>query len=156
MRELYDIAENIRKCTNCSRCRDRMLAIPGEGDGKIMIVGFSPGPEEDRLGMPFVNSKLNELLESISLTRKDCFLTYCLKCYSEKKEFTLECKKWLDQQISVIQPKLIVVLGEGVLKFLFNKYEFEKVCGSMIEKKYFIVSGLDSEEIIKEIKKIKI
>ncbi len=145
MRELYDIAEEIRKCTNCKLCRDRMLAVPGEGNGKIMIVGFTPGPEEDRLGTPFVG--FDDSLKSAGLTREDCFLTYCIKCYSEKKEFPLTCKKWLDKQISVIEPKLIVLLGEDVLNFVLGDYDFDNVNGTVIEGKYFVCSEDDFSKL---------
>ena len=85
MSELESLAAEIAQCTNCLLHRGRTHAVPGEGpDGaKIMFVGEAPGFHVDQQGRPFVGAAgqfLEELLESIGLTRDDVFITNVIKC----------------------------------------------------------------------------
>lgn len=144
--ELYDLAEDIRKCTACPLWKTRTLAVPGEGKGKIMIIGEAPGAEEDRLGQPFVGRAgklLNELLETAGIDRKNVFITNTVKCRPPKNRNpnTLElktCRKWLDQQIETINPNLIIVLGRVALKSLTSKEKIKDFHGKLYQKKYFV------------------
>ena len=148
MKKLYDIAEEVRKCVRCPLSRDRTLAVPGDGDIEkgIMILGEAPGAEEDRQGIPFVGRAgklLNELLETAGINRADVFITNCVKCRPPKNRNpnTLElktCKKWLDEQIKIIDPKLIIVLGRVALKNLTGKEKIKDLHGKIYEKKYFV------------------
>ncbi|MBT4804723.1 uracil-DNA glycosylase [Candidatus Woesearchaeota archaeon] len=150
-RKLYDLAEDIRKCTSCPLSRGRTLAVPGEGkiDSGILIVGEAPGAEEDRLGQPFVGRAgklLNELLETAGIDRSDVFITNCVKCRPPKNRNpnTLElktCKKWLDSQIALLKPKLIIILGRVALKNLTGKEKIKDLHGKVSEfdgQKYFV------------------
>ena len=150
-KKLYDLAEGIRKCTACPLCKGRMLAVPGEGkiDSGVLIVGEAPGAEEDPLGQPFVGRAgklLNELLETAGIDRSDVFITNCVKCRPPKNRNpnSLElktCRKWLDSQISVVKPRLIIVLGRVALKNLTGKEKIKDLHGTVYEdagQKYFI------------------
>jgi len=148
MKDLFSLAEEIRKCTACPLHKNRLLTVPGEGPqkAKIMFVGEAPGSEEDRQGLPFVGRSgkfLDEMLKIADLERKDIFITGSVKCHPPKnrnptaKELKT-CKKWLDQQIKLIEPQLIVVLGRVALKNLLDEDEISKLHGKLIEKKYFV------------------
>ena len=147
--ELYDLAENIRKCTACPLWKTRTLAVPGDGKGKIMIIGEAPGAEEDRQGIPFMGRAgklLNELLETAGIDRKNVFITNTVKCRPPKNRNpnTLElktCRKWLDQQIETIKPKLIIILGRVALKALTGKEKIKDLHGKISKfdgQKYFV------------------
>ena len=148
MRKLYDLAEDIRKCTSCPLSRTRTLAVPGEGktDSGILFLGEAPGAEEDRLGQPFVGRAgklLNELLKTAGLNREEVFITNCVKCRPPKNRNPnaaelKACKKWLDAQISLIKPKLIIILGRVALKNLTGKEKIKDLHGKVYEKKYFV------------------
>jgi DNA polymerase len=144
---LFDLAEGIRKCTACPLWKGRTLTVPGEGSSKakLMFVGEAPGAEEDRLGRPFVGRAgkfLDKMLEIAGLNREEVFITNTVKCRppenrDPKKEEVAACKRWLEKQISVIEPELIVVLGRIALKRLLDKDKIGEVRGKVLEKKYF-------------------
>jgi uracil-DNA glycosylase len=151
MRKLYDLAEDIRKCTSCPLSHGRTLAVPGEGktDSGIMVIAEAPGAEEDRLGQPFVGRAgklLNELLETAGINRSDVFITNTVKCRPPKNRNPNSaelkaCRKWLDAQISLIKPKLIIVLGRVALKNLTGKEKIKDLHGTVYEdngQKYFV------------------
>jgi len=176
MRKLYDLAEDIRKCTSCPLCNTRTLTVPGDGgmDSGILIVGEAPGAEEDRLGQPFVGRAgklLNELLESAGVVREEVFITNTVKCRPPKNRNpnTAElkaCRKWLDAQIELISPKLIIILGRVALKELTGKEKIKEFHGKVSEfsgKKYFVTyhpsAGLRfkwiKEVLFEDFKKLK-
>ncbi|MBD3360304.1 uracil-DNA glycosylase, partial [Candidatus Peregrinibacteria bacterium] len=104
-------------------------AVPGEGakDADVMFIGEGPGKEEDRQGKPFVGAAgrlLNELLESIGLDRDDVFIANVVKCRPPNNRDPLPqeiktCWPYLEKQINLINPKLIVTLGRHSMdKFL--------------------------------------
>lgn len=167
MRTLYDLAEGIRRCTACPLWEGRTLAIPGDGEGpsKIMFIGDLPGVEEDRLGRPFVGPSgdlFNEMLELVSLNKEKCFLTHACKCHPKrgrkpKLDELKTCKEqWLDLQISIIKPKLIVLMGDLSLKLMFGGGDITKLHGKVIDEKYFITyspdEALKSDKIKKAMK----
>ncbi|MBR9683073.1 uracil-DNA glycosylase [Candidatus Woesearchaeota archaeon] len=144
---LFSLAEGIRKCVACPLWKGRTLAVPGDGDAKakIMLVGEAPGAEEDRQGSPFVGRAgkfLDKMLAIADLDREKVFITNVIKCRppenrDPKKEEVTACKKWLEKQIAVIDPKLIVVLGRIALKRLLDKDKIGELRGKTVEKKYF-------------------
>jgi DNA polymerase len=103
--------------------------VPGEGptNAQILFVGEAPGYNEDIQGEPFVGRAgmfLNELLKSVQLERGEVFITNIVKCRppnNRDPEATeiAACKKYLDKQIEILEPKIIVTLGKHSLnKFL--------------------------------------
>ncbi len=150
---LFSLAEQIRRCTECPLWKSRTLAVPGEGpsDAQIMFIGEAPGGEEDRQGLPFIGRSgrfLTEMLNKIGIDRKNVFITGAVKCHPlasriPKKNEWETCKElWLDQQIEVLKPSLIVLLGSTAIQSsLCEKKDLAKVHGSLVVKgnqKYFL------------------
>jgi len=145
--ELFSIAEEIRKCTACGLWKGRTLTVPGEGSAsaEVMIIGEGPGYEEDRLGRPFVGRAgkfLDKMLAVAGLCRSEVFITNVVKCRppenrDPRPEEVKACRHWLEKQIDLVNPKLIVVLGRVALMRLLDKDKIGEVRGQVLEKSYF-------------------
>lgn len=143
---LFSLAEQIRRCTACPLWKSRTLAVPGQGlaTAAIMFVGEAPGTEEDRQGLPFVGRSgkfLTEMLMKIGIDRKTVFITGAVKCHPPQNRVPASpelatCKElWLDRQIALLKPRLIVLLGNVAIKSSFGeKKELAKVHGTTIQK----------------------
>lgn len=121
---MYDIDElerRVHACTACTLSETRTNAVPGEGSrtADLMFIGEGPGFYEDRDGKPFVGPAgkfLEELLASISLTREDVYITNMVKCRPPNNRDPLPgeieaCRPYLDRQLEIIEPKVLVTLG---------------------------------------------
>ena len=118
---LDQLAAEIRACRKCPLGRLRTHAVPGEGpaDAELMFVGEAPGYYEDKQGRPFVGASgqlLEKLLAGIGLTREDVFITNVVKCRPPANRDPLPaeieaCVPWLQRQIDLIDPLVIVTLG---------------------------------------------
>lgn len=119
--ELNQIADTISACTKCELHKTRTNTVPGHGsaDAKVLFIGEAPGEQEDLKGIPFCGRAgdfLDEMIESIGWRREDVFVCNTLKCRPpenrdpEDKEKEV-CKPYLQKQVEVIRPKLIVTLG---------------------------------------------
>ena len=115
------IAEEIRTCRLCPLHQTRGKTVPGEGDpsAAIMIIGEGPGEHEDQQGRPFVGpsgSLLTNSLKAAGMPREKIFLTNTVKCRTpnnrnpEPNEMAA-CRPYLERQIKVLNPSLIVVVG---------------------------------------------
>jgi len=119
--KLAQLREEISKCQKCPLYNSRTNTVPGEGDpnAEIMFIGEAPGFSEDQKGVPFCGNAgefLEELLESINLKREDVFITNTLKCRPPENRDPLPeeksaCREYLEEQIAVINPKIVVTLG---------------------------------------------
>ncbi len=137
--------EKINNCKKCPLHLTRTNAVPGEYnvDAKIMFIGEAPGRNEDLQGKPFVGAagkKLDEGLKKINLERKEVFITSILKCRppnnrNPKIEEIKSCSPYLEEQIKIIDPKIIVLMGNFALKYFFN-YNISQIHGKIIEKTY--------------------
>ena len=123
--ELLELHARIRACTACPLHISRIQAVPGYGPvtARIMAVGEGPGETEDREGKPFVGAAgqlLTKLLESVGLDRRDIYITNIIKCRPpgnrdpEQAEVDA-CAHYLDEQIAMLQPDVILVLGRHAL-----------------------------------------
>lgn len=120
-RELDEIAAQVRVCTRCQLYKSATHAVPGEGpaNAEIMMIGEAPGFHEDQQGRPFVGASgkfLDELLAHIELKRSDIFITNVVKHRPpENRDPSAEemeaCRVWLDQQIELIKPRVIVTIS---------------------------------------------
>ncbi|MCK5332859.1 uracil-DNA glycosylase [Candidatus Parcubacteria bacterium] len=118
---LKKLNEKISQCKKCELCKTRINVVCGSGSdqAEIMFVGEAPGRKEDEAGLPFIGSAgkiLDEMIESIKLKRDDVYIANVVKCRppenrDPKPEEVVMCKDWLNQQIEIIKPKLIVLLG---------------------------------------------
>jgi len=137
--ELETLAVEIARCTQCLLHRGRTKAVPGEGpaDAEIMFIGEAPGFHEDQQGRPFVGAAgrfLEELLASIGLTREEVYITNVIKCRPPSNREPLPdeieaCKSFLNQQIELIQPKLVVTLGRFSMARAFPKARISRIHG---------------------------
>jgi DNA polymerase len=122
----------------CTRCKlaeaGRTQVVYGVGDGTtdLLFVGEGPGAEEDRLGEPFVgrSGKLLDklLLEEMGLTRDRCYIANVVKCRppgnrDPEADEIATCRPWLDQQIELIAPRVIVTLGKFAAQLLLGSTE---------------------------------
>ena len=129
---LEAIAKEVRACTQCSLHSGRTQAVPGTGrpDAEIMFIGEAPGYHEDQQGLPFVGASgkyLTELLVLIGLSRNDVFITNVIKCRPPGNRDPLPAEietcvpAFLNQQIAIIQPKIIATLGRFSMALFFPK-----------------------------------
>jgi len=118
---LEELNYQIYACKKCRLWQGAKHGVPGEGpaNAKVMLVGQNPGAEEDETGRPFVGRAgkfLTKVLADNGIKREDVFITNIVKHTSpqNRKPFTDEvaaCLPYLKIQISVIKPKMIVLLG---------------------------------------------
>jgi len=111
----------VKACQQCGLYKTRMNAVLGVGDTQAqwMIIGEAPGADEDRRGEPFVGKAgqlLNEMLKAVGLKREQVYIANILKCRppnnrDPKPEEVAACNGYLQRQIDLIQPKLIIALG---------------------------------------------
>jgi len=137
--DLESLAAEISRCTRCLLHRGRTKAVPGVGpsNAEIMFIGEAPGFHEDQQGLPFVGAAgnfLDELLESIGLKREQVFIANVIKCRPPGNRDPLPeeieaCKPFLDRQIDLIQPKLVVTLGRFSMARAFPKARISRIHG---------------------------
>ena len=119
-------------CHACGLSQQRTQVVPGEGaDGaEIVFVGEAPGYHEDRLGRPFVGPAgafLDQLLALAGLSREVVYIANVIKCRPPANRDPLPgeilaCKPWLDRQLEVIRPRVVVTLGRfSLARFLPNE-----------------------------------
>ena len=135
--ELY---AKIAKCEDCRLCKQRRQAVPGEGreDADILFIGEAPGWHEDQQGRPFVGPAgqfLEELLSSIKLKRSEVYIANVVKCRPPGNRDPMPdeigaCRKWLDSQIELIKPKMIVTLGRYSMARYFPGGSISKLHGT--------------------------
>lgn len=119
--------------------RGRNNAVPGEGSptARVVFIGEGPGFHEDRLGRPFVGQAgqlLDELIHGIDMRRADVFIANVLKCRPPNNRDPLPdeaeaCRPYLDQQLELINPDLIVLLGRHALNAFFPEARISRARG---------------------------
>jgi len=144
---LEEIAKQVRECTKCKLHLTRKNAVPGEGNpnAEIMLIGEAPGANEDEEGRPFVGAAgklLTELLSSIGLNRKDVFITNLVKCRppnnrDPEEDEIIACSPYLDEQIRIIKPKIIVTLGKHSTTYILGKIGMKVKSISAVRGKFF-------------------
>ena len=144
MDSLEDVARAVRSCTDCPLHRGRTNAVPGEGSpvAELMFIGEGPGFHEDRQGRPFVGPAgqlLEGLLASIGTNREEVFIANMVKCRppdnrDPQPSEIAACSKYLDRQIELINPKLIVTLGRFSLGRFFPGESITRARGSLRQK----------------------
>lgn len=135
------ISEEIKTCQRCPLGASRTQAVPGEGNPHpdLVFVGEGPGQTEDETGRPFVGAAgqlLETLLASINLKRADVFITNVVKCRPpqnrdpEPPEIDACAKLYLERQLALLKPKIIVALGRHALAyFLPETFRISEVHG---------------------------
>lgn len=127
--ELSKIARQINQCKDCPLYKQAVNSVPGEGnaEAEIFFIGEGPGYYEDQQGRPFVGAAgqlLAKMLAKIGLKREKVFISNMIKHRPpenrdpEPRELS-SCKKWLDRQLDIINPKIVVTLGRfSMAKFI--------------------------------------
>ena len=128
--ELEAVAAEAAGCTRCRLHQSRTQVVFGQGDphADLMFVGEAPGFHEDRQGLPFVGPSgqlLNRLLEGIGLRREDVYICNTVKSRPPQNRDPLPdeiaaCRPWLDAQIRLVDPKVVVTLGNFAAKTLLE------------------------------------
>ena len=144
MNSLEELAEVVRGCTDCPLSRGRTNAVPGEGspEAEVMFIGEGPGYQEDRQGRPFVGPAgqfLDALLASIGMKREQVFIANMIKCRPPQNRDPAPaemaaCSKYLERQIELIDPKLIVTLGRFSLARFFPGESISRARGKVRQK----------------------
>jgi len=117
----------IRRCRACPLHQSRTRAVPGEGPvpARIMFIGEAPGAKEDATGRPFVGPAgrfLDQSLAAHGLCRARIYITSCVKCRPPRNRTPHEdelatCQsRWLDRQVQLLDPEIIVLLGGVALR----------------------------------------
>lgn len=140
METLTDVREKVEKCTDCQLHHSRVKAVPGEGpaNATIMFIGEGPGFHENQQGKPFVGQAgkfLDELLANAGVKREEVFITNVVKCRPpgnrDPQPDELEaCAKYLDRQIELINPKIIVTLGRFSMTKFFGAVKISQIHGN--------------------------
>ncbi len=140
MSALSGLYEEIALCQQCEIAKYRTKVVPGEGaeDADIMFIGEAPGWHEDQQGLPFVGPAgkyLDQLLASINLTRAQVYIANVIKCRPQGNRDPLpteirNCRKWLERQIELIRPKMIVTLGRYSMAMFFPDKSIGKIHGT--------------------------
>ncbi len=136
---LTDLAAQIKVCTRCDLSKSRTQAVPGSGpaNAQIMMIGEAPGFYEDQQGIPFVGAAgqfLNELLGQIGVKREDIFITNVVKCRPPQNRDPMPdeieaCRIWLDTQIDLLKPKVIVTISRYAMARWFPNKKISEIHG---------------------------
>lgn len=149
--KMRQLEERVRGCADCGLCAGRTKAVPGDGSysAEIVFIGEGPGRDEDLQGKPFVGAAgkfLTEMLADIGLKREDVYITNVVKCRPPNNRDPLPeeaetCFKYLDEQLKIIRPKLIVTLGRHSMARFLPGLRISEVHGQAKR-----VSGIFSEK----------
>ncbi|GMQ95435.1 MAG: type-4 uracil-DNA glycosylase [Patescibacteria group bacterium] len=133
----------IRQCS-CTLREEATQAVPGDGsaEAEIMFIGEAPGKKEDIEGKPFVGAAgkfLGEMLREIGLAREDVYITNVVKYRPPGNRDPLPeeveaCRGWLEEQVALIDPKLIVLLGRHALLRFFPEEKISQMHGKVLKR----------------------
>ncbi len=148
--ELENLAEEIRQCRQCGLGSSRTNAVPGEGNpnARIMFIGEAPGADEDAQGRPFVGRAgqlLDKIIVACGLKRGDVYIGNILKCRppenrDPRADEIIACLPYLQRQIELIKPEIIVALGAHAAKTLLDT---TKSIGQLRGQFHEYYAGLD-------------
>lgn len=125
-----NLEQEVAACTACGLCKTRTQTVFGVGNtaSHVLIIGEAPGAQEDKQGFPFVGRAgqlLDAMLLSVGLNRQQVYIANILKCRPpnnrdpERTEVE-KCTPFLQRQLALIQPKLILAVGRIASHFLLN------------------------------------
>jgi DNA polymerase len=150
-KKLEQIKQDVIKCTKCELSETRTNSVPGKGNFKsdVIFVGEAPGKNEDKKGEPFIGiagKKLTNALENAGVSRDEIYITNIVKCRPPsnrvpKPNERETCQEYLKQEISIIKPKIICILGNTVFNSVLGGSEIIKYRGKVAQKDnqlYFI------------------
>jgi DNA polymerase len=131
MRTLEEAALDASTCTRCRLSQGRTQVVYGVGDpnADLMFIGEAPGFHEDKQGEPFVGAAgqlLNQLLAEIGIAREDVYINNVILCRPPGNRDPLPdeleaCKPWLDERVALIDPAVVVTLGNWATRYILGK-----------------------------------
>lgn len=171
------ISEKIAACKKCKTlCDIRIKTVPGEGnvDAKLFIVGQNPGQEEDKYGRPFVGQSgklLDNVLKICGMSREEAFIANVGKCITPGNrrptpEESDNCWPFLDLQIKVVNPKVLLLLGSAAISRIYGKASVHEVRGTSFDygriktfmtyhPSYILREPSDKQTFVDDVYKIK-
>ncbi|NND86920.1 MAG: uracil-DNA glycosylase [Nitrosopumilus sp.] len=142
--KILEIKQNIISCVKCDLCKTRTNSVPGKGNfqSNVIFVGEAPGRNEDKEGEPFVGvagKKLSSALEKIGVSRDEVYITNVVKCRPPSNRVPTKnerdtCQDYLKQEISIIKPKIICILGNTAFNSILGGSEITKFRGKLVRK----------------------
>ena len=140
-----DLKKSIAECKKCRLCTNRTNIVLGEGNinAKIMFIGEGPGADEDKQGLPFVGKAgqlMNKAFQALGINREEIYIANIVKCRPPSNRVPEEdeaqaCLNYLRNQVVLIKPEIIVLLGSTALKTILGKeYGITAVRGKWMEK----------------------
>ncbi len=127
---LATVARQASTCQACGLCRGRQTVVFGSGhpNADLMLIGEGPGGEEDRRGLPFVGPAgelLNKIIGAIDQSREGVYIANVVKCRPPNNRDPLPdevaaCRAYLEAQIDLVQPKVLVALGRVAAQALLQ------------------------------------
>ena len=141
-----ELENSIKNCQKCNLCKARQNIEFGVGNknATIMFIGEGPGADEDRLGEPFVGRAgklMNMAFKMVGINRENVYIANIVKCRppqnrNPKEDEATACLDYLRNQVVLVKPKIIVLLGSVALKNILGKeYGITASRGKWIEKK---------------------
>ena len=141
-----ELENSIEGCNKCKLCSNRNNIVFGCGNknADLMLIGEGPGADEDIQGIPFVGKAgklMNAAFDALGINRDDVYIANVVKCRppnnrNPEKDEEMACLDYLRNQVILVKPKIIVLLGSVALKaILGNEYSITSSRGKWIEKK---------------------
>lgn len=138
------VLDLLKQCERCDLKEGRTQVVLPKGSisSNLMFVGEAPGRNEDREGVPFVGTAgkwMDEILDILGLTEYEYYITNTVKCRptnvkgnnrAPTDEEIHVCGDWLREEINIINPKVIVLMGNTALRGFFNNVKISNVAGS--------------------------
>ena len=177
------IQKNVITCKKCDLCDTRINAVPGIGNQKadVVFIGEAPGKNEDLHGEPFIGTagkRLDDALENAGLARDDVYITNIVKCRPPNNRVPNDteksmCSDYLEDELTIINPKIICLLGNTPFYSILGGKEISKNHGKIIfkgDRVYFVtfhpaatiynqklveVFKNDIKKLVNELQKIK-
>ena len=145
MTEMEKLRQACMGCTKCGLVATRTNLVFGVGNenARLMFVGEGPGEQEDLQGIPFVGRAgklLDDMLAMFDLSREDVYIANIVKCRPPKNRDPLPdeqdaCYPWLEQQLALIQPKLVVCLGRiSAMRLIDPHYRITQQHGQWVSR----------------------
>ena len=172
-----DLKKACAECEKCELCKTRTNCVFGVGNpnADILFVGEAPGEQEDLSGVPFVGRAgqlLDKFLFAVDIDREDVYIANILKCRPPKNRDPLPeeedaCIDFLRQQVSLINPKVIVCLGRiSAMRLIKPDFKITKEHGQWFKKGNYLMTAVyhpaallrdprKKEDMLEDMKKIK-
>ena len=140
------LEESIENCNKCKLCKTRLNIVFGTGNknADLMLIGEGPGGDEDKQGIPFVGKAgqlMNKAFEGLGIERENLYIANIVKCRPPanrvpEDDEVVACLNYLRNQVILVKPKIIVLLGSTALRNICGKdYSITSARGKWIEKK---------------------